>query len=208
MVPSARYKQPAHVVMEKVDTSSFSKPALNVFASTPQSTQAEVRARLVRFLPSASEADKEKYFIRLSQVTNHLPMETANFSDFYCSLEHARNVCVHAPFSLLSEVLRPCWLTVYMHSAQKSWASKSTRTGITFPQSTTAAHPVSEYRASLSADPGVSYRVQVHPLRRRGHEARGSTSSSRWVYSWRSLCRLVRSSTSGTLRSMSLVLLF
>ncbi|KAF7617477.1 hypothetical protein AFLA_006400 [Aspergillus flavus NRRL3357] len=70
---------------------AFSKPALNVFASTPQSTQAEVRARLVRFLPSASEADKEKYFIRLSQVTNHLPMETANFSDFYCSLEHARN---------------------------------------------------------------------------------------------------------------------
>ncbi|KAE8345113.1 hypothetical protein BDV24DRAFT_148533 [Aspergillus arachidicola] len=77
--------------MEEVDTSSFSKPALNVFASTPQSTQAEVRARLVRFLTGASEADKEKYFIRLSQVTNHLPMETANFSDFYCSLEHARN---------------------------------------------------------------------------------------------------------------------
>ncbi|GAB1199674.1 hypothetical protein APSETT444_009031 [Aspergillus pseudonomiae] len=84
-------RHPANVAMVELDPSSFSKPVLNVFASTPQSTQAEVRARLVRFLEGATEAHKEKYFIRLSQVTNHLPMETANFSDFYCSLEHAKN---------------------------------------------------------------------------------------------------------------------
>ncbi|KAB8259489.1 hypothetical protein BDV32DRAFT_159253 [Aspergillus pseudonomiae] len=89
--PTPRYSHPANVAMVELDPSSFSKPVLNVFASTPQSTQAEVRARLARFLEGATEAHKEKYFIRLSQVTNHLPMETANFSDFYCSLEHAKN---------------------------------------------------------------------------------------------------------------------
>ncbi|KAE8165438.1 hypothetical protein BDV40DRAFT_286183 [Aspergillus tamarii] len=91
MEESPRYKHPTNIAMAEVDTTSFSKPALNVFATTPKSTQAEVRACLVRFLEGASEADKDKYFIRLSLVTNHLPMATANFSDFYCSLEHAQN---------------------------------------------------------------------------------------------------------------------
>lgn len=99
--------------MAEVDTTSFSKPALNVFATTPKSTQAEVRACLVRFLEGASEADKDKYFIRLSLVTNHLPMATANFSDFYCSLEHAQNVNDHVPFTLLFGVPGARWLTIY-----------------------------------------------------------------------------------------------
>ena len=194
--------------MVELDPSSFSKPVLNVFASTPQSTQAEVRARLVRFLEGATEAHKEKYFIRLSQVTNHLPMETANFSDFYCSLEHAKNVSVHVPWPCLSGERRTRWLTICMHSAQTSWASRSIQTGTTFRQSTTAAPLVLEYRDSLSADRGVLYRNQVHPRRRRGHEVRGSTSSSRWVCSCRSLYGLVRSSTYATPKSMSLVLSF
>ncbi|KAE8139234.1 hypothetical protein BDV38DRAFT_270083 [Aspergillus pseudotamarii] len=101
--PHSRYKYPAKIAMVEVDI-SFSQPALNVFASTPQSTQAEVRARLVQFLEGASEADKEKYFLRLSQVTKHLPMETANFSDFYCSLEHAQNCS-----KIMSLEVNPNW---------------------------------------------------------------------------------------------------
>ncbi|PLB48374.1 2-hydroxyhepta-2,4-diene-1,7-dioate isomerase [Aspergillus steynii IBT 23096] len=74
-------------------TGVFSQPNLNTFASLPRPIHAEVRKKLVDYLASAdiSREEQQKSFILLSQVTNHLPMNTANYTDFYCSLEHARN---------------------------------------------------------------------------------------------------------------------
>ncbi|KAE8153039.1 2-hydroxyhepta-2,4-diene-1,7-dioate isomerase [Aspergillus avenaceus] len=70
----------------------FNQPNLNLFASSQQAAQAAVRSRLIEFLSGEiSQAKKERYFIPLAQVTNHWPMATANFSDFYCSYEHTKN---------------------------------------------------------------------------------------------------------------------
>ncbi|RAK95510.1 2-hydroxyhepta-2,4-diene-1,7-dioate isomerase [Aspergillus ibericus CBS 121593] len=67
----------------------FSMPTLNTFASLPKETHVQTRAALLDLL---SDNDIRKaYAIPLSKVQNHLPMETKNFSDFYCSLEHTRN---------------------------------------------------------------------------------------------------------------------
>ncbi|KAL3439999.1 hypothetical protein BJX65DRAFT_315214 [Aspergillus insuetus] len=70
----------------------FSQPNLNKFALLPQGIHAEVRKRLIGFLSTDhSQDDLEEYFIPLVEVENQWPMATANFSDFYCSLEHAEN---------------------------------------------------------------------------------------------------------------------
>ncbi|KAI2888297.1 hypothetical protein CBS63078_2070 [Aspergillus niger] len=67
----------------------FSMPTLNKFASLPKEAHVRTRAALVDLL---SKNDiRKKYAIPLSTVQNHLPMETKNFSDFYCSFEHTRN---------------------------------------------------------------------------------------------------------------------
>ncbi|OKP14843.1 Fumarylacetoacetase [Penicillium subrubescens] len=62
----------------------------NDFAVLPIGLQATVRARI-----RSGILDKivDKALVPLSIVQNHLPMHTRNFSDFYCSLEHAKNVC-------------------------------------------------------------------------------------------------------------------
>lgn len=66
------------------------QPTLNKFASLPKEAHVQTRAALVDLL---SDNDiRKKYAIPLSKVQNHLPMETKNFSDFYCSFEHTRNV--------------------------------------------------------------------------------------------------------------------
>ncbi|KAL4936357.1 hypothetical protein BDV06DRAFT_227974 [Aspergillus oleicola] len=71
------------------ESNIFSQPTLNAFASLPKSSQSEVRSRLINYL--SDEATKNEYAIPLSRVKNHYPMDTKNFSDFYCSLEHTEN---------------------------------------------------------------------------------------------------------------------
>jgi fumarylacetoacetase len=68
----------------------FSQSTLNTFAALPIHTRAAVRAILTTEL--VKPGVREKYGIPLEKVKNHFPMETRNFSDFYCSLEHTRNV--------------------------------------------------------------------------------------------------------------------
>ncbi|KAJ5281519.1 hypothetical protein N7478_006891 [Penicillium angulare] len=73
--------------------SIFSKPYLNDFASLHIEIRREARQHLRDGLLQLRE-DKSKanrYFIPLDLIRNHYPMQTANFSDFYCSLEHAQN---------------------------------------------------------------------------------------------------------------------
>ncbi|PTU24166.1 hypothetical protein P175DRAFT_0513199 [Aspergillus ochraceoroseus IBT 24754] len=67
----------------------FSQPTLNAFAALPKSTRAQVRDLLTKHL--ADLDTRKKYAVPLSTVENHFPMETKNFSDFYCSLEHTQN---------------------------------------------------------------------------------------------------------------------
>ncbi|KAL4928976.1 uncharacterized protein BDV17DRAFT_298284 [Aspergillus undulatus] len=71
----------------------FSLPTLNTFAALSKTSQRQVRAILKTTLSSSDfdETARKKYAIPLKNVTNHYPMDTRNFSDFYCSLEHTKN---------------------------------------------------------------------------------------------------------------------
>lgn len=64
--------------------------SLNTFASLPKDLRIAVRERIqhdVRTEQLGSEC-----LIPLSETTNLMPMEVQGYSDFYCSLEHCRNV--------------------------------------------------------------------------------------------------------------------
>lgn len=68
----------------------FSEPALNSFAALPWPTRRAVREKLQEDLKAGQvPAD---CLVELDGVTNHLPMKTSGFSDFYTSLEHCQNV--------------------------------------------------------------------------------------------------------------------
>ncbi|KAB5585768.1 fumarylacetoacetate hydrolase [Coniochaeta sp. 2T2.1] len=71
----------------------FAADDLNGFAALPPSVRLALRRRLIQALskPSRHDVHVAAAFIPLSDVTNHYPMKTSNFSDFYCSLEHTRN---------------------------------------------------------------------------------------------------------------------
>ena len=64
---------------------------LNTFAAMESSVRLQVRKVLTEYLSKVDPKDTAA-FIPLSEVQNHFPMDTRNFSDFYCSLEHTRNV--------------------------------------------------------------------------------------------------------------------
>lgn len=74
------------------------QPTLNIFAALPKDAQIETRKRLIKYLADEDNVPG-KYTIPLDQVQNHYPMATSNFSDFFCSLEHARNVSPHLSLS-------------------------------------------------------------------------------------------------------------
>ncbi|KAJ0417865.1 hypothetical protein BJY00DRAFT_195930 [Aspergillus carlsbadensis] len=69
----------------------FSQPTLNTFAALPTPTRAQVRAILTTEL--VKPVVRSRYAVPLEKVQNNFPMETRNFSDFYCSLEHTQNCC-------------------------------------------------------------------------------------------------------------------
>ncbi|GAA5072881.1 fumarylacetoacetase [Thermocatellispora tengchongensis] len=79
---------------------AFAAPALNPFLARGRTAWAETRRRLRRLLSAegaaadvaADRAAVEPHLIPLDQVTLHLPVEIADYVDFYCSLEHASNV--------------------------------------------------------------------------------------------------------------------
>lgn len=69
----------------------------NDFAVLPLDLRASVRARI---RSGILDKDVDKALVPLSSVQNHLPMHTRNYSDFYCSLEHAKNVCLLPPLNV------------------------------------------------------------------------------------------------------------
>ncbi|KAK3674837.1 hypothetical protein LTR78_005181 [Recurvomyces mirabilis] len=67
----------------------FSEPALNSFASLPWPTRRTVREQIQDDLKAGKIPSS--CLVELKDVTNHLPMKSTGFSDFYTSLEHCQN---------------------------------------------------------------------------------------------------------------------
>ncbi|MEV0968840.1 fumarylacetoacetase [Microtetraspora glauca] len=92
----------------------FASPTLNAFLARGRTAWRETRARL-RTLLAADRADEaggdravvEPHLIPLDQVTMHLPVEVADYVDFYASLEHASNL--GRIFRPDEEPLKPNW---------------------------------------------------------------------------------------------------
>ncbi|KAH8879505.1 fumarylacetoacetate hydrolase [Thozetella sp. PMI_491] len=87
----------------------FLSDHLNRFAALPRAVRKDAREKLMQHLSNASTASAA--FIALSEIENHFPMDTRNFSDFYCSLEHTQN-CT-AVFRD-DGVINPNWFTAPM----------------------------------------------------------------------------------------------
>lgn len=77
------------------------KEYLNAFAALPRSTRQEVRKVLIENLLAGHSKLPKAALVPLANVVNHFPMDTRNFTDFYCSLEHTSNV---SPVSLPKKV--------------------------------------------------------------------------------------------------------
>ncbi|KAF3762631.1 hypothetical protein M406DRAFT_263748 [Cryphonectria parasitica EP155] len=79
-----------------LDENLFAREYLNAFAALPKASRKLARERLTEYL-SGEEAHAYPAFIPLNEIENHFPMDTRNFSDFYCSLEHTKNDGVISP---------------------------------------------------------------------------------------------------------------
>jgi fumarylacetoacetase len=72
---------------------AWDQPSLNAFLALGRSTWTTARAWLSGMLTNADHrADVEPHLLPLSEVTLHLPIEVADYVDFYASEQHATNV--------------------------------------------------------------------------------------------------------------------
>ncbi|KAK5940081.1 hypothetical protein PMZ80_007499 [Knufia obscura] len=70
----------------------LNKSTWNAFAALPSHTRLTFRQRLTSYLESTTpDLRNHTIFTPLTQCTTHLPMHPQNYSDFYCSHEHAAN---------------------------------------------------------------------------------------------------------------------
>jgi fumarylacetoacetase len=82
----------------KFDTNVFAKSSLNEFIALGKKTTNAVRARISKLLEERNpelrddEKTKKKVLHNLKDVQMHLPVEIGDYTDFYSSMEHARNV--------------------------------------------------------------------------------------------------------------------
>ncbi|HEY4798975.1 MAG TPA: fumarylacetoacetase [Bacteroidia bacterium] len=80
------------------DTNVFAKSSLNSFISLGKKTTGAVRARVAKLLDEKNpelrddEKTKAKVLHKMSEVQMLLPVEIKDYTDFYSSMEHARNV--------------------------------------------------------------------------------------------------------------------
>jgi fumarylacetoacetase len=84
----------------------FATGSLNAFLSRGPAAWRDTRAVIQNKL-STDQAAVEPHLIPLDQVTLHLPIEVADYVDFYCSLEHASNL--GRMFRPDEEPLKPNW---------------------------------------------------------------------------------------------------
>lgn len=77
----------------------FAAPSLNAFLARGRRAWEAARAEVTSLVTDASRrAEAEPHLVPLDGVRTHLPIEVADYVDFYCSLEHATN---------LGRILRP-----------------------------------------------------------------------------------------------------
>ncbi|MGH9064294.1 MAG: fumarylacetoacetase [Acidimicrobiales bacterium] len=71
----------------------FARPSLNAFLALGPGAWREVRARVVELLTDPGARSRaEAHLVPASEVRLHLPVEVADYVDFYCSEEHATNL--------------------------------------------------------------------------------------------------------------------
>ncbi|TAL60039.1 MAG: fumarylacetoacetase [Bacteroidetes bacterium] len=82
----------------KFDTNVFAKSSLNDFISLGKKTTGAVRTRISKLLEERNpelrdnEMARKKVLHKMKDVQMHLPVEIGDYTDFYSSMEHARNV--------------------------------------------------------------------------------------------------------------------
>ncbi|WP_433246431.1 fumarylacetoacetase [Streptosporangium sp. CA-135522] len=84
----------------------FATGSLNAFMARGAAAWRDTRAVIQNKL-SSDRAAVEPHLIPLDRVTLHLPIEVADYVDFYCSLEHASNL--GRMFRPDDEPLKPNW---------------------------------------------------------------------------------------------------
>ncbi|KAL4981650.1 hypothetical protein BDW68DRAFT_172048 [Aspergillus falconensis] len=119
------------------ETAVFSQPTLNTFAALPKSTHRQVRALLTDHL--ADPNTRSKYAAPLAKVTNHYPMETKNFSDFYCSLEHTQNCS-----TIMNASISPNWYIIPSVYNGRTSSLRISGTPVVRPNGVFASSPSSE----------------------------------------------------------------
>ncbi|WP_067139958.1 fumarylacetoacetase [Microtetraspora malaysiensis] len=93
-----------------LDDEVFAAPSLNPFLARGRTAWQETRARLQAILAAEAGGNRaavEPHLVPLDQVTMHLPVEVADYVDFYASLEHASNL--GRIFRPDEEPLKPNW---------------------------------------------------------------------------------------------------
>ena len=82
----------------KFDTNVFAKSSLNDFIALGKKTTGAVRERISKLLEERNpelrddEKTRAKVLHKISEVQMLLPVEIGDYTDFYSSMEHARNV--------------------------------------------------------------------------------------------------------------------
>jgi fumarylacetoacetase len=134
--------------------SVFQATTLNPFMSLGRPAWNAVRTWLVDLLSDDAERDEvEPYLVPLGQVDLQLPIEVADYVDFYCSLDHATNV--GRIFRPDAEALLPNWryLPVGYHG----------RAGTVVPSGTPVIRPSGQRKLPTEEAPsyGPSRRLDI-----------------------------------------------
>jgi len=76
------------------DVTVFEKPVLNDFISLGKEITGKVRTDIQAWLQNDVSvlANRPELFVKQSEARMHLPVEIGDYTDFYSSLEHAKNV--------------------------------------------------------------------------------------------------------------------
>ena len=93
------------------DSEVFEQPSLNALMSLGPSVWAEGRLLLQSLLADESGRDVvEPHLLPLDAVTLHLPIEVADYVDFYASEHHAANVgAIFLVVVRIIDALMPLW---------------------------------------------------------------------------------------------------
>jgi len=133
---------------------SWMQPSLNHFLSLGRPAWAAARAWLTEVLSNPAHRDAiEPHLIPLSEVTLHLPIEVADYVDFYASENHATNI--GKIFRPDGDALTPNWkhLPIGYHG----------RSGTVVVSGTNIIRPMGQRKAPTDADPtyGPSTKLDI-----------------------------------------------